>query len=258
MTGRFQPVETHGTTTSALRRIAGAISQGLFLVGERLPSERDLAAQLGVSRQTVRNAIKILAEASTVRITSGRGAGSGAYVISNDVAFDLLSGGQPQPDFREVASVLEARRLIEPNVAVLAGFKMIDEDYDAMHAAIQLQKAAGDLETVRNLDIRFHLAIANAAHNQVVSSLMLDLMQRLDIARHVVSLDSETEARETIDVHERTLEAILSRNPERIEQVMDEHLSMMEKAWERASDRALPRHPRIGEFTVPVSAHAQT
>lgn len=242
MTSTFQALDAQGTTDAALRRIAGAISQGLFLAGDRLPSERDLAAQLGVSRQTARNAIKILAHAGVLTVISGQGAGSGARIVSNDVPFDLIGGDRPQPDFREVASVLEARRLIEPNVAVLAGFKMIDEDYDAMHEVIELQKAAGDLEGVRSLDIRFHLAIANAAHNRVVSALMQDLMQRLDIARHVVSIDSESEARETIDVHERTLEAILSRDPDRIERVMDEHLSMMEKAWERASERALPRH----------------
>ena len=242
MAANFQPLETQGTTDAVLRRIAAAISQGHFMPSDRLPSERDLAAQLGVSRQTARNAVRVLAEAGVVTVISGQGAGSGARVLSNYVPLDLVGADRPQPDFREVASVLEARRLLEPNVAVLAGFKMIDEDYDAMHEVIELQKAASDLEGIRSLDIRFHLAIAAAAHNRVITALMQDLMQRLDVARHVVSVDSETEARETIDIHERTLEAILSRDSERTERVMDEHLGMLEDAWELASSRALPRY----------------
>lgn len=242
MATNFEPLETQGTTGVVVRRIAGAISQGHFVPGDRLPSERDLASQLAVSRQTARNAIKALVDAGVVTVISGQGAGSGARVLSNYVPLYLVGGDRPQPDFREVASVLEARRMIEPNVAVLAGFKMIDEDYDAMREVIELQKAAPDLEGNRSLDIRFHLAIAAAAHNPVITALMQDLMQRLDVARHVVSVNSKTEARATIDIHERTLEAILSRDPERIEQVMDEHLSMLEDAWELASSRTLPRY----------------
>lgn len=242
MAANFQPLETQGTTDAVLQRIAMAISHGHFMPGDRLPSERDLASQLAVSRQTARNAVKILVDAGVVTVISGQGAGSGARVLSNYVPQGLIGGDRPQPDFRQVASVLEARRLIEPNVAVLAGFKMIDEDYDAMHEVIQLQKAASDLEGIRSLDTRFHLAIAAAAHNRVITAVMQDLTQQLDVARHVVSIDSQTEARATIDIHERTLEAILSRDSARIERVMDEHLRMLEDAWELASSRALPRY----------------
>jgi len=243
MAAIFQPLDVQGTTDAVLQRIAAAISQGNFVPGDRLPSERNLAAQLAVSRQTARNAVKALVEAGVVTVISGRGAGSGARVVSNYVPVHLAGADRPQPDLREVASVLEARRLIEPNVAVLAGFKMIDEDCEAIQGVIELQKNAADLEGIRNLDIRFHLAIAAAAHNRVITALMQDLMQRLDVARHVVSVDSESEARETIDIHERTLEAIQSRDPRRIERVMDEHLRMLENAWELVSSRALPRYP---------------
>lgn len=242
MATTFEPLQSQGTTEVVVQRIAATISQGLFTVGERLPSERRLAAQFGVSRQTARSAMRALVTAGVVEVVSGQGAGSGARIVSNDVPLQLFGGNREQPDFREVASVLEARRMIEPNVAVLAGYRMIDEDYEAMREVIELQRAAPDLEGIRNLDIRFHLAIAAAAHNRVITAQMQSLMQQLDIARHVVSMDSETEARATIEMHERTLEAILSRDPNRIERVMDEHLRMMEDAWEQASSREFPRY----------------
>lgn len=242
MSGQFEQIVTRGTTEAAIERIALTISQGLFQPGDRLPSERVLAEQLGVSRHTVRKAVRALADAGVITIVSNHGAGSGARVLTTQVPIELLSGDHPQPNYGQVATVLEARRLFEPQVAVLAGIKMDDDDYEAMAEVIDLQKAASDLQGIRSLDIRFHLAIATATHNRVVISQMKSLLRQLDIARHVVTLDSETEARETIDIHERTLEAIASRDPARIARVMDEHLSMMEKAWERVSSRALPRH----------------
>lgn len=239
MSVEFEPIGSRGTAGAATERIAAAIRQGRFRVGDRLPSERDLAQQMGVSRQTIRKAIHALADAGVLEILSGKGPRSGARVASDVVPLELGHRMAP-PNIGEIAGVLEARRLFEPRVAVLAGFLMNDQDYQAIHEVLELQRNAPDLEGVRDLDIRFHLAIARATHNRTVVVLMQALMEQLNVARDVVPLDSE-EALLTIAIHERTLEAIASRDQERIEAVMDEHLAMMEAAWQQASGRALPR-----------------
>jgi GntR family transcriptional repressor for pyruvate dehydrogenase complex len=241
MNAELEPIGARGTSGAALERISEAIRQGEFMPGDRLPSERVLAQQLQVSRQTVRKAIQALVEAGVVEVLSGQGARSGARVRSNFVPLDVDRATMPMPNVGDVADVLEARRMFEPRVAVLAGFLMTNEDYDRIAEVLELQRAATTLHGIRQLDIRFHLAIAQAAHNQTIVEVMHTMMRRLDIARHVVTLDEADEACATIDIHERTLAALASRDQSRIEATMDEHLRMMEVAWERATGRALPR-----------------
>lgn len=241
MTISFQPVDARGTTGAVIQRLVAVIRDGHLRVGDRLPSERELAAQLQVSRQTVRKAVHALVEAGVVEVRSGQGARSGAHVRSDVLPPELVGTPVALPNVGEVGSVLEARRMFEPRVAVLAGFLMTDADYHAMRAVIVAQEGAvDDLDQVRRLDSRFHMAIAHATHNPTVVALMQTLMERLDIARFVVPVDAD-EAHETLSIHARTLEAIASRDHRRIEQTMDEHLRQMEVAWERFTGRALPR-----------------
>jgi GntR family transcriptional regulator, transcriptional repressor for pyruvate dehydrogenase complex len=241
MSFEFQPIETRGTAGAAMQAIATVIRQGGLAVGDRLPSERVLSQQMGVSRQTIRKAIHSLASAGILDIRSGQGPRSGAHVRTNVIPLELLgSGSATPPNISEIAGVLEARRLFEPRVAVLAGFLMTGADHDAIREVIERQRQAVDLEGVRDLDARFHIGIAQATQNRTIVVLMQGLMEQLDVARHVVALDPDEQS-QTIDIHERTLEAIASRDQRRIEATMDEHLRMMETAWERASGRALPR-----------------
>jgi DNA-binding FadR family transcriptional regulator len=240
----FSPLGERGTTGAVVQRIASAIRSGHLAVGERLPSERALAAQLGVSRQTVRKAIRELVEAEILELRSGRG----AHVMSDVVPLTLPGAATGPPEVGEISGILEARRLFEPRVAVLAGFLMTDRDYAAMAEVIDEQRGA-DVETVRRLDLRFHLLIAQATHNPTVVALMQALLERLDVVRYIVPT-APGEAPETVRMHELTLEAIASRDHARIEATMDEHLRLMESAWESFSGRALPRE--VPDFLVSV------
>lgn len=254
MTTELDPVGTRGATGAALERIAEAIRQGDFGPGDRLPSERALAQQLQVSRQTVRKAIHALAAAGVVEVVSGQGAHSGARVTTNYVPPDLDGGRQPPPNLGEIAGVLEARRMFEPRVAVLSGYLMTHEDYDRIAEVLEQQRRATTLDGIRQLDVPFHIAIAQATHNQTIVEVISTLMRHLDIARDVVTMDETDEARATIEIHERTLAAIASRDPRRIEATMDEHLRMMESAWEHATGRPLPR--AVPDFLLSARAES--
>jgi GntR family transcriptional repressor for pyruvate dehydrogenase complex len=237
----LQPIGARGTAGAVLGQLADAIRRGDFATGDTLPSERDLAGQLGVSRQTVRKAVRSLADADVVELITGQGARSGARVKTSFVPLELDRVPRAAPSIGEVAEILEARRLFEPRVAVLAGFMLTAEDYDRIADVIALQRRETTLDGIRKLDIRFHLAVAAATHNGAIVTLMQTLMSQIDIARNVVTLDESSEARDTIDIHERTLKAIASRNQASIETIMDEHMRMLEQAWEDASGHALPR-----------------
>lgn len=249
------PVGPRRTFEGAVEQIAERIRLGDFATGDRLPSERDLAAALRISRATLREAIRVLADAGVLEVRSG--STGGIFVASDYLPFELL---RSKSDLRlgEVAGVLEARRMIEPRVAQLAALNARDEDYARMQQIIDAQKnllAAADVlaneDRFLQLDTQFHLRIARATGNTTIVSLMRMLLNRLEIARDL-ALHEPPVAEWAIDVHERTLAAIRSADYERIEQVMDEHLAAMEMAWQAATGRVLVRP--VPDFLRPVAA----
>jgi GntR family transcriptional regulator, transcriptional repressor for pyruvate dehydrogenase complex len=228
------PVTTRRTFEEALEQIVEAIRAGDLRAGDRIDSERTLAAQMQISRPTLREAIRVLADAGVIEVRPG--AGGGMVVRSETIPRGLVERGSALR-LNEVAGVLEARRLLEPRVAQLAGLYATEEDYDALQRTIDLQRECGhDRDRALLLDHRFHLAIARATRNTTIVSMMRLLLQRLEIARDMTPRaphDPELE----VSIHEQTLHAIVSGDPERIEAAMDEHLGYLERIWEEETGR---------------------
>lgn len=234
-----QRISGRATHHDVIAQLTSAIQLGALRFGDRLPSERTLAEQFGVSRATVRKATQVLAEAAVLEIRSGHGPNSGIYVRSDVVPPTLAASTQALP-LDEIAGVLEARRVLEPRVAQLAGFLATPDDLSELERIIEAQRdAADDTLAVRGLDASFHLAIARATHNATLVALMQTLQQRLRLARHPLPLADE--ARLTIEIHERTADAIATRDPELIETTMLEHLGVLEEAWRRQTGREVVR-----------------
>jgi len=253
----FVPVGPRRTFEGAVEQIAERIRLGELAAGERLPSERELAAALQISRATLREAVRVLVDAGVLAVRSG--SGGGMFVASGYVPFELVRS-MSELRLDEVAGVLEARRLIEPRVAQLAAVNAREEDYVHMQQTIDAQQALIVRSTVLEhedrflqLDTRFHLRIARASGNSTIVSLMRTLFRRLEIARDL-ALHAPPTADWVIDVHERTLAAIRSSDHPRIEEVMDEHLAAMENAWQSATDRLLVRP--IPDFLRPLGQRA--
>jgi GntR family transcriptional regulator, transcriptional repressor for pyruvate dehydrogenase complex len=253
----FSPVAPRRTFEGAVEQIAERIRHGDLAAGDRLPSERELAAAMQISRPTLREAVRVLAEAGVVAVRPG--SNGGIFVVSDYVPLGLL---RSKSDLRlgEVAGVLEARRMIEPRVAQLAAVNAREDDFAALQRIIDAQKALleeGDVlaheDRFLQLDTQFHVRIARATGNSTIVSLMRTLLRRLEIARDL-AMHEPPVAPWVVDVHERTLAAIRSADHDRIEHVMDEHLAAMERAWERATDRVLVRP--VPDFLRPVAARA--
>jgi GntR family transcriptional repressor for pyruvate dehydrogenase complex len=254
----FVPVGPRRTFEGAVEQIAERIRLGELDAGDRLPSERDLAASMQISRATLREAVRVLVDAGVLAVRTG--STGGIFVLSDYVPMELL---RSKSDLRleEVAGVLEARRLIEPRVAQLAAVHAREVDYAGVQQTLDAQKALlarGDVleheDRFLQLDTQFHLRIARATGNSTIVSLMRTLFRRLEIARDLALHEPPT-ASWVIDVHERTLAAIRSADHQRIEEVMDEHLGAMEHAWERATDRRLVRP--LPDFLRPVAERGQ-
>ena len=133
----FEPVATRRTFEEAVEQIAEKVKAGDLHVGDRLPSERELAARMQISRPTLREAIKVLAEAGVLEVR--RGQAGGIFVAAELIPRELLRSRQ-EIRVSEVAGVLEARRLLEPRVAQLAAVHASEDDFAVMAALIERKR----------------------------------------------------------------------------------------------------------------------
>jgi GntR family transcriptional regulator, transcriptional repressor for pyruvate dehydrogenase complex len=250
----FEPVATRRTFEEAVEQIADKIKAGDLHTGDRLPSERDLAAQMRISRPTLREAIKALAEAGVLEVR--RGQSGGIFVAAELIPRELLESRQ-EIRFGEIAGVLEARRLLEPRVAQLAAVHASDDDFALMAHTIERQRelaAADDFlsheDLFLQLDMKFHLALARATRNSTIVGLMRTLLRQLEIARDM-AMHAELVPGWNVDIHERTLAAVRAADFPLIDEVMDEHLAQLEQIWERETGRGLVR--QLPDFLQPVA-----
>jgi DNA-binding FadR family transcriptional regulator len=255
----FVPVGPKRAFEGAVTQIAERIRLGELSEGDRLPAERDLAAAMQISRATLREAVRVLADAGVVTVKPG--SAGGTFVATGYVPYELL---RLKSELRlgEVAGVLEARRLFEPRVAQLASANAREDDFLRMQATIDAQKVlaeSGDLSTNEDrflqLGAQFHVRMASATGNATIVSLMRMLLRQLEAARSMTIRETPFVPDFTIGIHERTLAAIRSGDQQRIEVVMDEHLGSMERAWERQTGRVLVRP--IPDFLRPVAERAR-
>jgi DNA-binding FadR family transcriptional regulator len=200
---------------------------------------------MGISRPTLREAIKVLADAGVLAVKSG--SSGGTYVATDFIPPGLL---QDHSEIRtdEVFGILQARRLLEPRVAQLAGLYASDRDFDVLQQSIEAQRAHLDdrLRFVQ-LDTRFHLGIARATGNATVIALMRMLLRRIEVARDV-AIRVPHEPEHAIELHESTLAAIKTGDPDIIDAAMHEHLLFLENIWEEETGRPFVR--RAPEFLV--------
>jgi DNA-binding FadR family transcriptional regulator len=228
----FTPVRTRHTFEEAAEQIADRIRAGELRHGDKLPPERDLAVRMEISRPTLREAVRILVDAAVLEVR--RGPGGGMFVASDVVPVELI---RRRSELRreEVSHVLEARRLIEPGVAQLAAQRADEEDFAALARSIATMREIvergyrpDDEDRFLQLDMQFHLAMARAARNPSVESLMRALFRQLEIARDM-AMHLPTVPEWTIEIHERTLAALRSGDEDEVAEVMDEHLGQLEK-----------------------------
>jgi GntR family transcriptional regulator, transcriptional repressor for pyruvate dehydrogenase complex len=237
------------TFEEAMQQIVDAIRAGDLRPGDRLPSERSLAKLMEISRPTLREATGVLAHAGVIAVKPGPG---GGMFVKSDVIPVRLLEEQSELRIGEVAAVLEARRLIEPRVAQLASLYGTDEDFDFMRLTIEIQRGCVDEpRRFTEIDLRFHLAIARATRNDVLVGIMRSILSRIAIARDMLQR-APGDAEASIDLHERTLAAILGGDDDEIDAVMDEHLGYLERIWEEESSRKRLRRLPGGQ-TVSVS-----
>ncbi|SDI21826.1 DNA-binding transcriptional regulator, FadR family [Actinokineospora alba] len=199
-------------TDEAIEKIKAMIVDGELGPGSRLPKEADLAERLGLSRSSLREAVKAL---SLIRVLHVR-QGDGTYVTSLEPDLLLESMGF-MVDFHQddtVLQFLEVRRILEPAATAMAAKAMTDADIAELRAILDELDDDPTVEALVANDLKFHSRIAAGSGNTVLCSLLDGLSGPTARARIWRGMTQEGAVRRTREQHDAICEAIESRQPE--------------------------------------------
>ena len=228
------------STEQVIAYVRDMIARGQLRPGDRLPAERDLALQLGVSRPTIRAGLRALAAMGVIVSRHG----SGTYIPDGPPTL----GSEP---LRFLAALhgfsrdemYEARRVLEVSAAGLAA-----ERASAEHVAAIAEEVASlfaSIEDPREFlvhDIRFHQAVAAASGNPILASLV-EMVSALyyERRRETATRATDRNLRDAADLHRSIYQAIRTRDIERARAIMNQHL--LHSAAFQAEEEAPPAPP---------------
>lgn len=211
---------TGGPRERVLNVLRNRLDEGRYASGDRLPPERDLAAELAVSRSVLRGALAVLEAEGRI----WRGVGQGTFVGGRDEGPARVA---EMKHLTSPAEVMEVRLALEPELARLAAHRATSRELDEVERCWRKAAAARTQETYELWDGRIHHAVASAAHNR----LFLALFEALNAVRSHTTWGKAREARRSTQWQQRTtlqheaiLSALRSRDAAGAQARMREHL----------------------------------
>ncbi|MFD9705846.1 FadR/GntR family transcriptional regulator [Lentzea sp. NPDC059081] len=211
----FRPVRAGNAFEETVERLMQSIRLGVVAPGERLPSERDLATRLGVSRVTVREAIRSLQENNYVE--SRRGRYGGTFVRTE------IPKPAPGKEFGDLHDVLTLRKVLETGAAeTAAGRSLGPAERRGLRTRLD-EASTSSLAEYRRKDSRLHLAIAEATGSAALTAAVADSRMRANELLDSIPL-LEPNLVHSNAQHERIITSILDGDPASARQAMAEHL----------------------------------
>ena len=171
LAGVFEPVRPATTFEETVERLGTAIRLGLLPPGSRLPSERDLADQLRISRSTLRQAITALVQSG--HLVSTRGRAGGTFVAERPP----LAEAGPLGD--DAWAVLDYRVAVETGATILAAERGEADQFERLRDLVELMAKVTDFAEYRRADIRFHIGIAEAARSPRLVRAMTEVQGQM-------------------------------------------------------------------------------
>jgi GntR family transcriptional repressor for pyruvate dehydrogenase complex len=231
MTIVLKPIRPKKISEEIVSQIKQLISKGDLKPGDRIPSERDLATMLGVSRPSVREAIMVL-EAMGF-LDSRQGGGTFVRALTEGSIMDPLAKLVEKKDPELLRALAEVRMGLESWSAYLAAQRAEDEDLAELrriYAVMEKQAARGGWDS--EVDAEFHYAITAASHNSLQMHVLDSIHSIFHTTIQVALMEfyqEEGHVQLLLTHHREIMEAIVAHEPELARQKMMEHLSMVEK-----------------------------
>ena len=233
----FDRIDTDSVSAAVVTQIEKLIIAGVLKSGQRLPSERDLAEQTGVSRPKIRDAIKILENHGLLTSLHGEG----TFVAS-------LSGTALSPAIIDLftrhpeafTDYLEFRREIEGFAAFTAAQRATDDDLEIIQSILNEMAATDPSDTARELelDVQFHGSIVDATHNAMLTHTMASIYELLArgvfLGRNMEQRDKNPAAI-LLKQHQDIGNAVLRRDPEAAASAAEAHMNYVEVSYREAN-----------------------
>ena len=223
-----------------MSHVVGLVERGALRPGDRLASERELAAQIGVSRTSVRAGLRSLAAVGLVQTRQGAGtfitAGPPALVSEPLRLVAALHG-------LGLGSLFEVRRVLEAGTAALAAERgtpeqiaTLSDEVTGMYAALQ------DPQMFLDYDLRFHRSVAAAANNPMLGAI-IEAVAALFFERRRATIERAHNLKESADMHRKIYQAIRAGDRETARAEMEEHVRQAQIA-QAADDASLAPPPQ--------------
>ena len=226
----FEPVhDNRALSEKIIAQISDALVSGELKPGDRLPPERELAEQFGVSRTVIRDAVKTLAGRGILHVKHG----AGIFVTTSEEnaigRLGALSDILPLQGVR-LRDLFEIRKVLEAEGAEWAARRRNDYHLKRLRGILEdAHRNSENLEVLSERDAQFHVAIAEASQNLVLVRVMLILLDLLAQSRRE-SLSIPGRAKLSLKDHERIVEEIEAQRHEGARETMLEHLTSVESA----------------------------
>jgi DNA-binding FadR family transcriptional regulator len=205
----LRSTERTALVPQVIEQLQAQITSGEWAVGSRIPPEPDLAAALGVGRNTLREAVLALVHAGLLE----RRQGSGTFVVGSR---ELAGAVARRVAEAQLAEVLEVRRALEVEAARSAARRRTDQDLAELDTSLAAREAAwanGEVEEFVAADVQLHQRIVAAAHNRILAELYLDFSAALTVSIST-AIGGDLTPERYVD-HSRLIEAIRAGDPER-------------------------------------------
>jgi GntR family transcriptional regulator, transcriptional repressor for pyruvate dehydrogenase complex len=241
----FERVGHETVADVVVEQIESMIVTGILKEGRKLPSERDLSEQLGVSRPKLREALQTLEDRGLVIVRHGEGTFV-AQLTGRAMSPSLLAlyarHGEAFHDY------LEYRTEQEVFASRLAAERATQADKERMAEIIEEMREHwqnGDYEAERDADIRFHAAVVDASHNITLIHMMAsiyDLAQQGMFYNRGLLRSIDGSGRALLDQHMAIASAIIEGDPERAEQAARAHMAFVEQSVRKGREQQLREH----------------
>jgi len=216
----FKIIKKESTLEVIIQQIKDQIKKGILKPGERLPSERELASLLGVSRASVREAIKALSFSGYLEVIRGKG----TYILEIATKYDEITNFFSGFSNYSLDYLMEARIMLEGEFARLAALNASQEEIDIIEKIFNEIAKSKDLNSFVVKDLEFHLAIAKATHNPFMNGLMKIIGEMLyKETQKIIEISKDTKVN-SIETIRNLIQAIKQRNAEQAKELMSKHI----------------------------------
>lgn len=222
---QFSRVHIGRTSYAIVDQIKQFIHDGSLVAGDRLPSERDLCQQFGVSRVTVREALRILEANGLIKVRVGAQGGSFLTSPSAELVGDNLAHLLSLSPITGTAAT-EARQVFEMAVLPLVMEHAAADDIDALRALVNESRQLEDAgEYSTEMSAAFHVRLAACTHNSAIEALMRSFYDPILTSLTEAKAAAPTMGLRGIEEHGKIVDAIRDRDIERARRIMNKHLS---------------------------------